>query len=448
MIYDYITLDRTTSVPLCHQLTLALQKSIDTKRIQKNEKLPSIRMAAAELKVSRTTVESAYIQLCNKGYLESRPQSGYYVQEKIPAPQMRKNPSPAPALPVRYDFSSGQVASKTTDILLWCKQMRSALQNQADMLSYGNPQGEDSLRHAIAEYAYRTRGVETEKDSIIVGAGTQLLFMLFCSLYGKRGTVAMPAPGFKQAERIFRDYGFSVVYIDTEQETPLLQQLEESGACLYLDIPAQQPKRTPGEVKQHYGELLAWAAAKEERLILEDDYNGELRYLTRPLPALQQMNHDKVSYFGSFSKLLLPSVRIAYMVLPKQLMETYRQRITDYNPTVGKIEQLALAAYIQKGYLEKHLRRLRKLYRKKSDAMVTALAQHFPMDSISLWETSFSVTVPLPYPSKMETQEQLTQAGIKLDWIENQSLRLSFSGIPYEDIPAGIDALCRILEES
>ncbi len=448
MIYDYITLDRNTSVPLCRQLTLALQKSIDTKRIQKNEKLPSIRMAAAELKVSRTTVESAYIQLCNKGYLESRPQSGYYVQEKIPAPQTRKTLSPAPPLPVRYDFSSGQVLSKTTDILLWCKQMRSALQNQADMLSYGNPQGEDSLRHAIAEYAYRTRGVETEKESILVGAGTQLLFMLFCSLYDNRGTLAIPAPGFKQAERIFRDFGFSIVYIDTEKEMPFLQQLEKSSACLYLDIPAQQPKRTPAAVKQHYGDLLAWASAKENRLILEDDYNGELRYLTRPLPALQQMSRDKVSYFGSFSKLLLPSVRIAYMVLPKQLMETYRQRISDYNPTVGKIEQLALASYIQKGYLEKHLRRLRTLYRKKSDAMVTALAQYFPLDAISLWETSFSVTVPLPHPSKTQVQERLTQAGIKLDWIEDQSLRLSFSGIPYEDIPTGIDALCRILQDA
>lgn len=448
MIYDFISLEKEGGIPLCTQLYKSIKQAIDEGKMQEGEKAPSIRLAATELGISRTTVETAYIRLCNEGYLDSRPQSGYFVQNK-PKPMC---PVPEKTIQaqktVRYDFSSGRIDEAAADTVLWQKCVRRVLHESGDLVSYGEPQGERLLREAIADYAYAARGVSANPGNIVVGAGTQLLLTLFCSLYPEKGVIALDAPGFKQAERIFRDYGFKTVFVHTRKDKPLSKQLEELGANIYLYTPSAYSKKDLKTLKRFRRDLLSWAEQDEKRLILEDDYNGELRYTARPVPAMQQADTKHIVYFGSFSKLLLPSVRIAYMVLPDSLLSTYHRRVQDYNPTASKLEQLALTAYIQNGFLEKHLRRLKKLYYYKSKALVSAMEQYFGEDlkRISVLESSLSVVAHLE--TKLSDEEIFLRAaskGIRLDAIRKGHIWLSFAGIPIEDLEPAVKMLSESL---
>lgn len=450
MIYDYIEIEKDKKTPLCTQLYEELLHAITEGKFPQGQKVPSIRTAATELSLSRTTVETAYIRLCNEGYLDSRPQSGYFVKYKPIYTRKVSLQSKKPETPILYDFSSGRIDEKAADTLLWQKQVRTALHQEAELFSYGEPQGEEALRHAISDYIFTTRGVEAYSENIVVGAGTQFLLTLFCSLYSQKAVIAMDAPGFKQAERIFRDYGFETVFVDFRNTVPLSEQLESVHANIYLHIPSSHAKRSAQTLKKIRADLLSWVQKSENRLILEDDYNGELRYTARPLPALQNADREHIVYLGSFSKLLLPSVRIAYMVLPDALLQTYRTRRQDYNPTASKLEQLALTEYIRGGYLEKHLRRLQKLYYHKSQAMLAAIQRNLPLAKrVSILETSLCAVVHLETPfSDAELQERLRKNGIIVDAVRKGHLWLSFSGIPEAEIEPAVRALTAALQSA
>lgn len=448
MIYDFISLDNACKVPLCTQLYMGIKQAIDEDKMQVGEKAPSIRLAATELAISRTTVETAYIRLCNEGYFESRPQSGYFVQKKVRHTHFVPKSQKEEMSKLRFDFSSGRIDEGAADTVLWQKCVRRALHEAEDLVSYGESQGEKLLREAIADYAYTARGVSANPDNIVVGAGTQLLLTLFCSLHPEKCVIALDSPGFKQAERIFRDYGFQTVYVHARKDKPLSKQLEALGAKIYLYTPSAYSKKDAKTLHAFRMDLLSWVEKEEERLILEDDYNGELRYTARPTPALQQANPKQIVYLGSFSKLLLPSVRIAYTVLPNSLLSTYRLREQDYNPTASKLEQLALTEYIRNGFLEKHLRRLKKLYYEKSQTLVLAMQKTFTahLRRISVLETSLSVVAHLE--TKLSDEEILycaTEQGIRLDAVRNGHIWLSFSGIPIEEITPAVQLLYKAL---
>ena len=444
MIFDFIQIDKNSTVPMYSQLYVEIKEAVLCGRISRDIRLPSIRAASAELGVSRTTVESAYVRLCNEGFLESRPQSGYFVrtpshQSDSPA----KNMSRTVRLPIKYDFSSGRIDLASADIPIWKKHVRAALNSQLDIISYGEPQGEEILRNVISTYAYAARGVISSKNNIVIGAGTQPLLTLFCSLCNKKTVIAVDLPGFKQAERIFRDFGFQVVYIDPETDIPINIQLERTGASVYLDIPSNKPKASTSVVKVQRAALSSWVSVKSGRFILEDDYNGELRYRARPIPAMQNMDTEHIIYLGSFSKLLLPSVRIAYMVLPESLLSKYLSRAVFYNQTASKIEQIALAEYIYQGHLEKHLRRLKKLYYSKSRCLYSELKDNIKnAREISVLETSLAIILKLDTEmSDDEIYRLPLENGVKLDPVCNKNVKLSFAGIPAADIIPAVQIL-------
>ena len=448
MIFDYIVLDKEGKFSLCTQLYQGIQQAIEQENLKVGERLPSIRVAAKELSVSRTTVETAYIRLCNAGYVQSRPQSGYVVESGYRIPPLFGAIEENRAY--TYDFSSRQMDKRAADTARWQTYVRQALRETDTLLSYGAPQGETALREAIAQYSYRTRGVTAQPEQILIGAGMQSLLMLFCSLYPKRAVVALDAPILKQAERIFSDFGFRTVAVSGYKKQPISEQLMQNNADLYFYTPSVYRKKTLNTHRVFLEDVCAWANAKPTRFILEDDYNGELRYTARPTPAIQAQSPQHVVYLGSFSKLLLPSVRIAYAVLPHTLLEAYQPRAALYNPTASKLEQLALAAYIRDGALEKHLRRLRKLYAEKSKTLARDLEETFgtKLEHLSILETSLSVVVHLKTTLSDENiKARAERAGIRLQKIEKQHLWLSFSGMPTEEIPSAVKALHEALKE-
>lgn len=445
MTYDYLQLNAQSGVPLYRQLYSAIREAVETGKLKKDERLPSIRKLSEDLSLSCTTVESAYQQLCVEGFIRSEPQRGYFAETSGQNASARPAPIPAEAArpqepPVRYNLGTDCVDSANIDAKIWRRQIHEVLNRQDAIASYGDHQGEPELRAALSRYSYGARGVTASPDQIVVGAGTQPLLEILCGLLGdKEKCVAMEDPGFRQAEQIFADCGFSVRKLPGDRDGIRMDALQTSGASVVYVMPSGRARTGSVIPMSRRFELLKWAEQKNGVLI-EDDHNGELRYRAHPIPAMQGIGGaEHVVYLGSFSKLLLPSVRIAYMALTPALLNRYLPRARNYNQTASKVEQLALAGYMESGRMERHLRRLRKLYGAKSERLIRALKNAFgDRISILLQETPLRLTLSLrtDLPSAELCRLARRQGVRVLPAGDGKKILLGFAGIPLEDIDA------------
>ena len=447
MLLNFTDLTLTSKGELYHTLYTYIKESIEQGMIKKGEKLPSVREAALQLSVSRTTVENAYMRLCIEGYVESIPQKGYYI---IGAPItiniLQKENATKPFV-AEFDFSSRRIDEKASDTNLWKKLMRSVLWDSGELVSYGDPQGELKLREALANYSYKARGVITSADNIIVGAGIGPLLNILCGLLGRDITVGFENNGFFEAERIFKDYGIPIRRLESDSQGATESAIKKADPNVLFLLPSALSKISPAALSARRNFFSDWANKKENRLIIEDDYNGELRYTARSVPAFQCKNPQKTVYIGSFSKLLLPSVRIAYMVLPDFLMKKFKNLTKPYNQTCGKIEQLTLEKYIVSGALEKHLNRLRRLYNSKSKTLFKSLEEKLDsFKSATLFESSITAEIKtrLPYESHKLCEIAHENGVVIMESYEIGSFRLCFAGIDTSQICTAVEKLNKI----
>jgi Transcriptional regulators containing a DNA-binding HTH domain and an aminotransferase domain (MocR family) and their eukaryotic orthologs len=455
MIYEPIFLNEKSSVPMYRQLYDSIRGKICGGELTVGEKMPSIRRIADELGVSRTTVEQAYQQLCVEGYLTSRPQSGYYVEAAPQGgflPPRPESPEKSPEAELPYDFGSRYVDPRGYDLNLWRKYVRSVLSREDIVSSYGHHQGEPELREQLSRYGTLLRGVDSSPDRIVIGAGVQPLLSLICGLLGDRaGRVGIEYPCFPHAERVFRDFRMDIAELRHDKYGVMPGELYDSGIdVLYLNPSNTESMGRPMPVSRR-AVLLEWAE-KTDGLIIEDDYNGALRFRSRPVPAMQGMDGGgRVIYLGSFSKLLMPSVRISYMVLPPDLAELYRVRGSSYNQTSSKIEQLALAEFIRDGHIEKTIRRLRKIYAEKSELLLSLLNEYFGETAgIRLAETALCTELSVNCDkSASELALVAIAGGVRVIPTKSADgtakLRLSFAGIPAEKMRKGVELLRELI---
>ena len=453
MVYDFLNIDKNSKVLLYEQLYNNVKTAIKNGSIKKGDKLPSVRGLSSDLSVSRTTVETAYDQLCAEGYLTRRPKRGYFVEaeqpDADPPSEISYTAAQQVALPVRYDFSTASIDPGYTDIKFWQRCIKDVLDKPYVITSYGDPQGELALRQALCEYSRRVRGVKADPDRIVIGAGTQTrlsVLLGICSDYGF--DAAMEKGFFPQGEQIFRDFRCSITSLSVDKSGIILDDSVRSR-ILFVNSSGSIRGSSPIPVNKRL-EIIRWAQTRDA-VIIEDDFNGELRCTSKPVPALQGMSPSRVVYIGSFSKLLLPSVRISYMVLPPSLAAIYRERSSNYNQTSSKAEQLALAHYISCGRLDRQLRRLRKIYSEKSMIMYDAVKREFPKDTVvEIIETALCVRIKLKLAVTLDTvKEKACGEGIRLGKCrEKNGLKyfyLSFAGISAEKIPDAVKALADLL---
>lgn len=447
MIFDLVQLNTDSETPLYRQLYEAFRMAIENGQLLYGAKLPSIRKLSEDLKLSRTTVETAYQQLCVEGYIESVPQSGYYVQARIrkhrtqDAEHRTASELSESECHCRYNLSSDCIDASALDIKLWRGYIKAALKQEKDLISYGEGQGETILREALAMYANDARGLHTDSRNIVIGAGTQpLLYLLGGLLSPFNRKIAMESGGFARAEQVFEDCGYTVMPLDSD-DSHFIEKLYTSEVRIIFVNPSGNLRTGQPMRMNRRMELLEWAR-ETNGMIIEDDYNGELRYTAHPIPALQASDQERVIYIGSFSKLLLPSVRIGYMALPHTLLEQYRTKLHAYNQTASKIEQTALAEYIRQGCLERRLRKLRKLYSEKSDLLISCLKERFGRKiQIVLHETSLCLTVTFPNAQK-DLYTAALASGVRISKGEMpNTVRLGFAGIALEDIPNAVELL-------
>ena len=456
MTYDFIELNRNGEIPLYQQLYEKIGSAVENGSLPFGAKLPSIRKLSEDLQISRTTIESAYQQLCIEGYIKSLPQKGYYVQNVPQKSSQRQETAVSQPFNetydnILYDFGSDIADRNETDIKLWRSHIKDVLKKESVIASYGDPQGEIALRNALALYSHGIRGAVTDGSRILIGAGTQPLLYIICGLISETNLrcATMDEDGFPLAERVFADCGFSVNKLKSDEDGIIPNELYKNGSSVLFINPSCNKNGQPVRMSRR-SELLKWAEATNS-IIIEDDYNGELRYSSRPIPALQSADSERVIYIGSFSKMLLPSVRIGYAVLTPELLKIYKSRTGFYNQTSSKIEQLALAEYIKTGELERRLRRLRKLYREKSSLISQTLENVFSDSSLKLRATlqETALCFILSIKTNRSSSEMLSLAkeqGVRLSASKSNNkntaeLKLGFGGIPTTDIIPAINAL-------
>ncbi|PJG84968.1 PLP-dependent aminotransferase family protein [Conservatibacter flavescens] len=372
-------LNKQDPCPLYLQLYQQIRLAIHQQQLQLGEKLPSKRQLCEFLQISQNTVESAYMQLQAEGYIESKARRGFFVsfqaELQFSSTKIYQNrPHFSPPNDIQYDLNPNYIDTQHFPFLRWQKCGRYILQkSQKHLLALGEKQGDLNLRSEIAHYLAASRGVYCEPEQIIIGAGIenclQQLILLFNQRYPQRDfSYAMESHGYHSVEKILHSYQKQTIKLSLSADNYQLNiaELYQYQANVAYITPAHiYPFGTPISISQRQ-QLLEWANAAPDRYLIEDDYDSEFRYQGKPIPALQSLDvQEKVIYFGSFSKLFMPSLRTAFMVLPKSLLADYQQYCGFFNCSVSRFEQQRLAQFMQQGEFEKHIHRMRKIYRKK-----------------------------------------------------------------------------------
>ena len=374
-----IPLDTKSLTPLYQQIEEYLKQEIQEGRLVAGMRLPSSRALSANLLVSRSTIETAYDQLVAEGYIEPVAYKGYYVCEiegiyfqkaeytKQNNPEKTEIKQRRKLQKYRYDFALNGIAPESFPTHTWKQLAKQVLSDSTEeIFAQGNPYGEDSFREAIAEYLYHARGVKCEKSQILVGAGNDYLLMVLATLFEGNKKVAMENPTYLSAWYDLKHTGCSMCTVKSDEMGICIEELEKTGADVVYVMPSHQfPMGTVMPLKRRM-ELLRWAD-ENQTYIIEDDYDSEFRYKGKPIPALQGFDkNERVIYIGTFSKSIAPSIRISYMALPKKLMRYYQSRYP-FAVTISKVDQKIVELFLRNGHYERHLNRMRRLYKSKHD---------------------------------------------------------------------------------
>lgn len=367
--------------PLYEQLYASIKQSIEKGVLKPGEKLPSKRKLSAHLKISVNTVINAYDQLTDEGYLESIEKKGFYVRQADWIQPAEKNPltsfenKNATAKQYEFELNTNNVDTANFPFTTWTKLLRESLRDeQNSLLEPSHPQGNLALRQEIAIYLRNFRNIRVSPEQIILGAGMEYLLGLIVELLPGH-IFALENPCYHKTMKVLTNKQVPFEAISIDGEGMRSELLQNSGASVALITPSRHfPMGTVMSAGRRT-QLLKWSTMTAEQYLIEDDYDFEYRYRLRQIPALYSMdNHDKTIYLNTFARTLAPSLRIGYMVLPPKLLKKYNANLHFYSCTVSAFEQSTLKRFLQNGHYERHINRMRTIYKSRRDAFITTLA--------------------------------------------------------------------------
>jgi len=459
-------IDRKSSTPVYMQLRLFVIEAINAGHLEKGERMPSIRGFANHLSLSCTTIENAYNQLMAEGYIDSQAGKGFFVEniEGLADNHVLRTDSftESVALTYHYDFASEFISRTAFDFKVWKKHMNHVLNYEQDSLcAYGNPRGERLLRQAISRQFYRSRGLIASSNQIVIGGGVTPLIAMLSRLLQTRGIedISLENPGFRKAHGVFVASGMKVGSLDVSLDGIKMSKLEQGRArACYVSPSHHFPTGFIMPVSERQ-RLLKWAN-NCDGYVIEDDYNFELRFEGQPIPAMQGMDpNERVIYLGSFSTVLAPAIRLSFMVLPPDLNELFDKNEGMFPQTSSKIEQLALAKFIDSGDFEKHVRKIRKLYTKKQQDVLTSIDAHIH-SGIQAMKVKSGLQILLRLPpniQELELIEGCRQRSVKLEGLshycrgdyklEDHYIIVGYRGISESLIEEGVKIIGEVAEK-
>lgn len=370
LTYD---LNKSGKLPKYDYLYQCIRDDIISGKIKSNEQLPSKRALANHLSIGLITVANAYEQLITEGYIVAKERVGYFVQE-LPEDFIKKNQEKnevtkeEPEHEYFADFMANRISLKLFPISIWNQMLRQALYDNSDTLFKTIPyNGIYELREAIADYLHKNRGMTVSPSQVIIGAGTEYLYSRLIQLFGRKSTFGFEESSFDKLSTICTAYGNPYNFIPIDESGLIVDELKKSATDIVHVSPSNHfPTGIVMPIKRRL-ELMEWAYESDNRYIIEDDYDSEFRYKGKPIPALQGFDkNERVIYIGTFSKSIAPSIRISYMALPKKLMRYYQSRYP-FAVTISKVDQKIVELFLRNGHYERHLNRMRRLYKSKHD---------------------------------------------------------------------------------
>jgi GntR family transcriptional regulator / MocR family aminotransferase len=396
----------------------ALRAAIRSGALRAGAPLPSSRALAQDLGAARGTVVEAYGQLAAEGYLVSRQGSGTVVAPVAAATPRRPPPAPvAPAAPSRFSFRSGRPDVSSFPRAAWVRALRAALARAPDLaLDYGDPRGRPELRGALADYLARARGVVATEDDVVVTNGFGQALGLLARALRAAGArqVAVENPNDGEFRRVLEAAGLALHPVRVDGEGLVAQDLDDRDAAL-LVTPAHHFPLGVALSPARRAAVVAWARA-HDALVIEDDYDGEFRYDRQPIGALQALDPARVAYAGTASKALAPGVRLGWMVLPRPWAEQVAAAKAVADGQAPVLDQLALAELIRSGAFERHLRRMRRAYRRRRDALLRAVARRVPGVEPAGIAAGLHLLLRLPegWPDEAGVERACLERGVEL----------------------------------
>lgn len=430
-----LTYDITNiSGPIYKALYELIKADIKSGKLKADEKMPSKRSFANNLGISTISVENAYDQLISEGYIYTLPKKGYFVSnlEGLQRPQILVKESQKITMPeapkeYAFDFSSNKVASADFPFSIWAKMIRETISEKANELLELSPcGGVRELREAIAKHLQSFRGMSINPDQIIVGAGTEYLYGLLIKLLGKDKIYCIENPGYKKLKQIYEDNDVECRIANMDDKGILVEELKTLNADVAHISPTHHfPTGITMPINRRY-EVLAWANEKDDRFIIEDDYDSEFRINGKPIPPLQSIDVcGKVIYMNTFSKSLTSTIRISYMVLPEFLANQFYRRLSFYSCTVSTFEQYALARFINEGYFEKHINRMRLKYGRKRSEIINIIQKSFSREQCKIIENDSGLHFILEFNTQLSDKDfsqRLLKHNIKISPITDYDM--------------------------
>lgn len=465
--YKMLILLSDSGIPLYLQIYEQLKEKIISGQISEGAKLPSTRTLSTTLSVSRNTVESAYQQLCSEGYVESKAGSGFIslkldntLMSKLKSEEFKKIKEYKDILPevkaYKYDFQYGKLSAPDFPLRIWRKVANKCLASLTaeNMTSYSSSKGELELQIEIMKYLNKSRGVTCNFHQIIVSSGFECCLSLLCQLFRQDYTkLAIEDPGYSGARDIFINNGYEVLPISQEKDGMNLEELENSSAKIVYITPSHQfPMGSVMPVQKRL-KLLDWAMRKNA-IIIEDDYDSELRYNSRPIPSIQSIaSKENVVYIGTFSKALSPSLRMNYMVLPEKLVEKYDKLFSRYQTSVPVIQQKIIQQFMYLGHFDSHLRKVCLANKRKHDILIHAINEVMG-DKVIIHGKNAGLHILLEFNNGLCEEEIITKAKnygvlvypVSIFWMRseknsNNMVLLGFGGMEEIEIIEGIKLL-------
>jgi GntR family transcriptional regulator/MocR family aminotransferase len=434
-----LALDRHSGIPIYRQLYEGYRQAILTRQLRKDAQLPSTRELATDLRISRNSVLNAFDQLRAEGYIRGEHGSGTFVEGTISGKELQgkgnagrrvfardvvsreamriANAAHMPASSPPIPFRRGLPALDEFPLALWSRTVaRCCRKTKSKDLNYTEPQGSFDFRCTIAEYLRNFRAVKCDPEQIFVVSGSQQGLQLIAhTLLNQGDPVCMEDPGYPGARSAFLAVGANVLPVPIDDEGMSVNEAIPLGLnpkLIYVTPSHQFPLGVTMSLGRRFS-LLDWAK-RSHAFVIEDDYDSEFRFVSRPLSSLQGLSPDHVIYVGTFSKAMFPSLRLGYIIVPKDLVRAFSDSRRSNDFCAPFLTQAAMNEFIVEGHFARHLRRMRALYGERQSAMLAALRGEFGNQvEISNTDTGMDLVLWLPKSISDTTASQLaSKAGI------------------------------------